>query len=148
MTIYSLDILLFLFGTICCSMSSFICCFLTCIQISQKAGQVVWYSLLFKNFPQFIVIHTIKGFGIVNKAEIDVYQARKWLRINDWISKLSLFCLGSECTRLDTAERAKITGACWGDKHLLKGCVQKIVLGTFILLFSLQKVLHGKESRG
>ena len=48
-------------------------CFLTCIQISQKAGQVVWYSHLLKNFPQFAVIHTVKGFGIVNKAEVDVF---------------------------------------------------------------------------
>ena len=48
-------------------------CFLTCVQISQEAGQVVWYSHLFQNLPQFIVIHTVKGFGIVNKAEIDVY---------------------------------------------------------------------------
>ena len=54
-------------------MSSSTCCFLTCIQISQEAGQVVWYSHLFQNFPQFIVIHTVKGFGIVNKAEIDVF---------------------------------------------------------------------------
>ena len=46
---------------------------LTCIQVSQEAGQVVWYSHLLKNFPQFVVIHTIKGFGIVNKAEIDVF---------------------------------------------------------------------------
>ena len=49
------------------------CCFLTCIQISQEAGQVVWYSHLFLNFPQCIVIHTVKGFGIVNKAEVDVF---------------------------------------------------------------------------
>ena len=49
------------------------CCFLTCIQVSQEAGQVVWYYHLFQNFPQFIVIHTVKGFGIVNKAEIDVF---------------------------------------------------------------------------
>ena len=48
------------------------CCFLTCVQISQEAGQVVWYSHLFQNFPQFIVIHTVKGFGIVNKAGINV----------------------------------------------------------------------------
>ena len=48
------------------------CCFLTCIQISEESGQVVWYSHLLKNFPQFIVIHTVKGFGIVNKTEIDV----------------------------------------------------------------------------
>ena len=56
----------------CCSMSNSNCCFLTCMQVSQKAGQVVWCSHLFQNFPQFIVIHTAKGFGIVNKAEIDV----------------------------------------------------------------------------
>ena len=41
--------------------------------VSQEAGQVVWYSHLSQNFPQFIVIHTVKGFGIVNKAEIDVF---------------------------------------------------------------------------
>ena len=58
---------------VCCSMSSSNCCFLTCIQISQEAGQVVWYSQLFQNFPQFIVIHTVKGFGIGNKSEIDVF---------------------------------------------------------------------------
>src|SRR5574341_1135257 len=58
---------------VCCSMSSSNCCFLNCIQISQEAGQVVWYSHLFQNFPQFIVIHTVKVFGIVNKAEIDVF---------------------------------------------------------------------------
>ena len=54
-------------------MSSYTCCFLSCIQVSQEAGQVVWYSHLFQNFPQFIVIHTVKGFGIVNKTEIDVF---------------------------------------------------------------------------
>ena len=58
---------------VCCSISGSNCCFLTCIQISQEAGQVVWYSHLFQNFPQFIVIHTVKGFGIVKKAEIDVF---------------------------------------------------------------------------
>ena len=72
MTIYSLDILLFLLEPVCCSMSSSNCCFLTCIQVFQEAGQVVWYSHLFQNFPQFIVIHTVKAFGIINKAEIDV----------------------------------------------------------------------------
>ena len=54
-------------------MSSSNCCFLTCIQVSQEAGQVVQYSHLFQNFPQFIVIHRVKGYGIVNKAEIDVF---------------------------------------------------------------------------
>ena len=60
-------------------MSSSNCCFLTCIQISQEAGQVVWYSHLLKNFPQFIVIHTVKGFGIVSKAEIDVFLELPWV---------------------------------------------------------------------
>ena len=58
---------------VCCSMSSSKCCFLTCIQVSQEASQVVWYSHLLQNFPQFIVIHTVEGFGIVNKVEIDVF---------------------------------------------------------------------------
>ena len=54
-------------------MSSSNCCFLTCIQISQETGQEVWYSNFFQNFPEFIVIHIVKGFGIVKKAEIDVF---------------------------------------------------------------------------
>ena len=58
---------------VCCSTPSSNYCFLTYIQISQGAGQVVWYSQLFNNFPQFDVIHTVKGFGIVNKAEVDVF---------------------------------------------------------------------------
>ena len=58
---------------VCCSMSSSNCCFLTCIQVSQETDQMVWYSHLFQNFPQFIVSPTVKGFGIVNKAEIDVF---------------------------------------------------------------------------
>ena len=103
MTIYSLDIHLFLFGTSLLFHVQF-CCFLTCIffgtlhsnayvfpflhcfsllffsqlfvtapQVSQEASQVVWYSHLFQNFPQFIVIHTVKSFAVVNKAEIDVF---------------------------------------------------------------------------
>ena len=58
---------------VCFSMSSSNCCFLTCIQISQEAGQVVWYFHLLKNFPQFVVIHTVKDFGVVNEAEIDIF---------------------------------------------------------------------------
>ena len=70
MTIYSLDVLLFLFGT---SLLFHVQFFLTCIQVSQEAGQVVLYSYPFQNFLQFIVIHRVKGFGIVNKEEIDVF---------------------------------------------------------------------------
>ena len=54
-------------------MSSSNCCFLFCLQISQEAGQVVWHSHLFKNFPQFFVIHIVKDFGLVNKAEVDAF---------------------------------------------------------------------------
>ena len=63
------------FELVCCSksMSGSNYCFLTCIPVSQETGKVVWYSDLFKNFPQFVVIHTVKGFGIVNKAEIEVF---------------------------------------------------------------------------
>ena len=73
MTIYTLTYSFSYLEPVCCSMSSSNCCFLTCIQISQEAGQVICYSHLFQNFPQFIVIHTVKGFGIVNKAEIDAF---------------------------------------------------------------------------
>ena len=59
-------------------MSGSKCCFLTCIQISQEACQVIWYSHLLKNFPQFVVTHTVKGFGVVNKAEVDVFLELSW----------------------------------------------------------------------
>ena len=54
-------------------MSSSNCCFLTCIQISQEAGKVVWYFYVFKNLSQFVVIHIVKGFSVVNEAEVDVF---------------------------------------------------------------------------
>ena len=54
-------------------MSGCNCCFLTCIQVSKEVGKLVWYSHLLKNFPQFVVIHTIKSFSIVNEAEVDVF---------------------------------------------------------------------------
>ena len=73
MTIYSLVVLLPQFWTSPLFMFNSNCCFFTHIKISQEAGQVVWYSHLLKNFPQFIVIHTVKGFSIVNEAETDVF---------------------------------------------------------------------------
>ena len=54
-------------------MSNSNCFFFTCTLISQEACKVFWYSHLFKNFPQFVVIHTVKGFGVVSKAEVDVF---------------------------------------------------------------------------
>ena len=71
-------------------MSSSNCCFLTCLQISQEASQVTWYSHLFKNFPQFVVIHAVKGFGIVNKAEVDVFSGT-----------LLFFQLSNRCWQFD-----------------------------------------------
>ena len=78
-------------------MSSCNCCFLTCVQVSQEAGQVVWYSHLFQNFPQFIVIHTVKGIGIVNKAEIDIFLELSCffddpMDVGNFISGSSAFC--------------------------------------------------------
>ena len=54
-------------------MSTSNCCFLTCIHIYQEVGKVVWYSYLFKNFPQFAVIHTVKSFSVVNEAVLSVF---------------------------------------------------------------------------
>ena len=62
------------FEPVHCSMSGPNCCFLTYIQFSQEAGKVVWYSHLFKNFPQFVVIHMVKGFCVVNEAEVNVLE--------------------------------------------------------------------------
>ena len=81
---------------VCCSMSSSNCCFLTCIQVSQEAGQVVWYSHLLQNFPQFTVIHIVKGFGIVNKAEIDIFLELScfyddWADVGNLVSVSSVF---------------------------------------------------------
>ena len=78
-------------------MSSSNCCFLTCIQVSQEADQVVCYSHFFQNFPQFIVIHTVKGFVIVNKAEIDVFLELSCFfqdpaNVGNLISGSSAFC--------------------------------------------------------
>ena len=100
MTIHSLDLLLPDLEPVCCSMSSSNCCFLTCIQISQEAGRVVWYSHLFKNFPQFIVICTVKGFGVVNKAEVDIFLELSCFfddptDIGNWLSGSSAFSKSS-----------------------------------------------------
>ena len=61
-----------------CPFSGSNCCFLTCIQVSQETGKVVTYSHLFKNFPQFVVIHTVKEFSVVNEAEVNVFLEFLW----------------------------------------------------------------------
>ena len=81
-------------------MSSSNCCLLTCIQISQEAGQLIWYSHLFQKFSEFVVVHTVKGFGIVNKAEIDVFVELSCFfgdpaDVGNWISASSAFSKSS-----------------------------------------------------
>ena len=92
-------------------MSSSNCCFLTCIQISQEAGQVVWYSLLFQNFPQFIAIHTVKGFGIVNQAEIDVFLELSCF-FNDPVDVGNLIS-GSSAFAKTSLLQARHSRVCW-----------------------------------
>ena len=70
------------------------------MQISQEAGQVVWYSHLFKNFPQIVVIHTVKGFGIDNKAEIDVFLELSWF-FNDPLDVGILTSGSSTCSKFN-----------------------------------------------
>ena len=65
------------------------CCFLTLIQVSQETVKMAWYSHLFKIFPQFVVIHTVKGFSIVDETEVDVF-----------LNFLS-FLMSSECWQFD-----------------------------------------------
>ena len=82
------------------TLSSSNCCFLTCTQISQEAVQVVWYSHLFNNFPQFVVIQIVKGFGLVNKAEVDVFLEFSCffydpMDVENLISGSSAFCKSS-----------------------------------------------------
>ena len=98
MTVYSLDVLIFCLEQVYCSISASNCCFWTCIQISLEAGHTVWYSHLFQNFPQFVVTHTVKGFGVVNKAEIDVFRElfcffHDPVEVDNLISSFSKFSL-------------------------------------------------------
>ena len=62
------------------------CCFLPCIQISQEAGKLVLYSHILKNFPHFVVIHPVRGFGIVNKAEVDDFLELAFLMIQQMLA--------------------------------------------------------------
>ena len=70
---------------VCCSMFDSNCCFLTCIQVSQKPGKVVWYSHLFKNFPQFVLIHIVKVFSVVNEAEVDGFWNFLPVSMTQWM---------------------------------------------------------------
>ena len=70
---------------VCCYMSSSNCYFLTCLQISQEVGKVVWYSHLFKNFQQFVVIYTIKVFSAINETEVDFFWNSLYFSVIQWM---------------------------------------------------------------
>jgi len=148
---------------VCCSMSSSNCCFLTCIQISQEAGQVVWYSHLFQNFSQFIVIHTVKGFGIVNKAEIDVFLELSCFfhdpaDVGNLISGSSTFSetslnfhiiFHSDCTNLYSHQQCtRIHFSSQAHQHLLFLVIWIITISTSVrwyLMFCISLVISDVE---
>ena len=96
MTIYSLDVLLSLFGTILLFHVWFSLLLLDLHAGLAGAEKVVWYSHLLKYFPQFVVIHTVKGFSLVDEAEIDVFLELSWFfydpaNVGNLISGSSVF---------------------------------------------------------
>ena len=94
------------------------------MQISQEAGQVVWYAHLFQNFPQFIVIHTVQGFGIVNKAEVDDFL-ELFCFFNDLVGAGNLIS-GSSVFSKASFEHLEVHG--W--------CIDEAWLGEFWALLS------------
>ena len=82
---HSLHVLLSQFGNSPLFHVQFYSCFLICIQVSQETGKVVWFSHLFKSFPQFVEIHTVKSFSIVNEAEIDVFLEYLAFSMMQWM---------------------------------------------------------------
>ena len=101
---------------VCCFMFSSNCCFLTCIQISQETGQVVWYSHLFKDFPQFVVILTVKGFGIVNKAEVDIFL--ELCCFFDDLEDVGNLVSGSSAFSKNQLEHLEVRGSCFVEAWL------------------------------
>ena len=127
---------------VCCSMSSSNCCFLTCIQISQEAGQVVLYSHHFKNFPQFVVIHTVKGFGIVNKAVQFSSVAQSCPTLCDPMNRSSQASLS--ITNCWSLPKPMTTESVMPSKHLILYCPLLLLLSVFpsIRVFSNESALH------
>ena len=74
------------FKSFSCSMSDFNCHFLTYIQTCLEKGKVIWYSHFLKNFPEFVMVHKIKGFGIVNKAEVDIWYSLAFSMIQQMLA--------------------------------------------------------------
>ena len=83
---------------------------MTCIQVSQEAAKVVWYSHLFKNFPQFVVIYTVKGFSVVSEAEVDVFLEFPCFLYDP--TKVGQFDLWSFCLSYIQFVYMKVLGSC------------------------------------
>ena len=94
------------FEPVHCSMSRSNCCFFSCIQVSQVTGKVVWYSYLCNNFPQFVVIHTVKGFSIVSEVEVDFFFNPLAFSVIQWVLAIwplvPLPFLSQTCTSAST----------------------------------------------
>ena len=114
-----------------CHMSSSHCCFLTCIQISQQTGKAVWCSHLYKNFPQFLVIHTIKGCGVVNKADVFVFP------------ELSCFLYDPRDIGTLISDSSAISKSSWNIWKLSVQVVLKPQLENFepLLLFEMREIV-------
>ena len=99
-------------------MSSSNCCFLTRIWVSQEVGQVAWYSHLLQNFPEFIVIHKVKGFGIGNKAEINIFLvfSAEYL-LEGLMLKLKLQYFGHLMQSTDSFEKTLMLGNIEGGRR-------------------------------
>ena len=95
MTIYSLDVLLSWFGTSLCSMYSSNCCFSTCIKFSHEAGEVIWYSYLFKNFLQIVVTCTVKAF-----CPITTNRRRKVEAVAYFLCLVSKITADGDCSHI------------------------------------------------
>ena len=93
-----------------CSMSCSNCWFLTCKQDSQEKGKVVWYSHCLKNFPQFVLIHTVKSFSIVNEAEVGIFSGIPLLSF--WSNKCWLFDLWCLCLFKTQLIHLEFPGSC------------------------------------
>ena len=115
-------------------MSSSNCCFLTCIQISQEAGQVVWYSYLFQNFPEFVVVHTVKGFGIVNKAEVDGFLELSYF-FHDPVDVYNLISVSSAFSKSSFNGSCIVEAWLWEFWALLYLCVRWVHLFGSLRIF-------------